>query len=134
MTDPIKKDAIKKGDLNRKKLVKDALDQIMHDENEESKTVRDSLMERQFDEMLSTDDLELKTDLTPVAIIELSRAGVILDRFNLPALAVFTDLYKKLCVSKKRKGREELVQLTTNAVGSQLDDFSLMDKAKSRLM
>jgi len=127
-------DEIKRGDLNRKKIVNDAIEQIMNDENEESKSVKDNLMERQFDEMLSTKNLELKTDLTPVAIIELSRAGVILDRFDLPALGVFTDLYKKYCVSKKRKGREELVQLTTNAVGSQLDDFSLMDKAKARLM
>lgn len=137
----------KVGDLNRKKIateldedvyestIKDAIDSLEDKRDEIPKSRQETLVEKQFDEMLSLENLEMKTELSNVAIIELSRAEVILEKFNIPALKTFTDYYKRHCVSRKRKGREEIVKLTTNSnAGIYEDDMSMFEKTKARLM
>lgn len=134
-----------RGSLNRDKLVKEKendsekrkdiieshINEIEEENIENSKSVSQMAFEKSFDELLSVKNIKMKTDITKSAVIELSKAEVMLEEFNLPIMRAYTDAYSEYSVSKNRKGREEIVKLTTNR--SSIDEGSNFDNSFSRI-
>ena len=103
------------GGFNRKEVINEFIGGKEVAEVEDNKTVRQATIEKAFDTMLSTKDIEMKTDLSNPMIVELSRAQTILAVKEIPVMRTFVDFFTKYSVSKNRKGREEIVKLTTNS-------------------
>jgi len=61
-------------------------------------------------ELFDDSKIELKTELSPVEIIAISRLRFMANRYNIPAFHDFTDDVMKLKVSHRRQGRKEFIQ------------------------
>lgn len=61
-------------------------------------------------ELLSEDDINMKTDLTPGLIIAIARCEVAADLFEVPELRDVCHAIKTMRVSLGRKGRTEIVE------------------------
>lgn len=124
-----------KGSLSRENVLNEFVEDERVKEVEDGRTNREIALQKSLDTMLSTDDMEMKTDLTKNSIIELTKAQVILSVKRLPVILTFVDYFTKYSVSNDRQGRKELIKLTTNSydVGENFDNTGF-EKMKSRLM
>lgn len=123
------------GELNRKKVIDSYVQKKEEEQVQEEKGFHQIVVEKTMEEMLSKDNIEMKTDLKNEMILELSRADVILGVFTLPALKTFTESVKVLSVSKDRQGRGELVSLTNNGnmMNNEIDPSSKFRNIIDRL-
>jgi len=62
-------------------------------------------------------ELDFRSDLNEVQILQFARARVMADHFKIPALAKWVEHLERLSVSKQRKGRKEFVDAFKSAIG-----------------
>lgn len=95
---------------------KDGATAILSDSanSEREKSMREEAFEKLITSLLSTDDLETKTELTMNQIVNLSRGRLFAKTFNCEAMESLVNDIMLLSISKSRKGREELVRMAQN--------------------
>lgn len=74
-------------------------------------SVRDAAVRRAIDEMFSSDDIAIKTDLTKRQILSIARGLFYAERYDSEVMRTFINHVLTLSVSKNRKSRDEFVRL-----------------------
>jgi len=101
---------------NHEEIVKeyktDPLDNVFQPIQSESIPSPTAHLERLLEEVYSTKNINLKTDLTDRTIIALVQLDAFAQKFNSPLAKLVSKNFKELSVSKKRKGRSEFVQVS----------------------
>ena len=92
--------------------------EFLVEESEKEKNVEPSptVLEITLKELFSFEKLEMKSDLSQDLILAMSRGMTFTDIFHSEALEELMRYILKLSVSKDRKGREEMVELSRNSV------------------
>lgn len=78
----------------------------------DARSNKEQVLDAALQQMWSTDDIDLKTDLNATLILHMSRAEVFINAFpQTKVMHTFVNAIQRLSVSKGRKGREEAVQI-----------------------
>lgn len=95
---------------------------LLGEQKEESPqpSQRELFLDKMIGEIFSTKDIDLKTDINDKQVLVFSRAKIYAKTFNMPLVMEFCDSIKILSISKGRKSRGELVDVTKG--GSGLDE------------
>lgn len=99
------------------------LNEILLGEEKEKESMpsqRELFLDKMIGEIFSIKDIELKTDINDKQILAFSRAEIYAESFKLPIVTKFTNSIMRLSISKGRKSRGELVDVTKG--GSSLDE------------
>ena len=91
-----------------------SIELLVETPKEENEEPKDSTLEIALKQLFSFEKLEMKSDLSQDLILAMSRGKVFVDKFHSKELNNLMDYILKLSVSKDRKGREEMVELTKN--------------------
>lgn len=79
-------------------------------------------------EVYSTENIEVKTDLSQEQINAMAKMVSFAEYFKIPVLESFSNNYMKLQVSKDRKGRGEFTQIATSANGTPQEEVNTFQK------
>jgi len=90
------------------------LEQVNLNNQEKEQSISEKLQMAVFNEMLSSKKIELKTDLTQRQINAITRGLLFSKRYNSKLMADLCTTQMKLLVSKGRKGRQEMTQMSQN--------------------
>lgn len=90
----------------------DPLDHVMTPIQAESIPSPTAHLERLLEEVYSTKNINVKTDLTERQILALLKLDAYGKKFKSPLALFVSKNFKELSVSKKRKGRQEFVQVS----------------------
>lgn len=69
-------------------------------------------------------ELDVRSDINDLQMIQMARARFIADDWGVPALHAFVDNLLRLSVSKQRKGRKEVVEMHRSALYGQTEAAS----------
>lgn len=85
-------------------------------------------LELLVEEIYSTKDIDLKTDLTQDQINAVAKMDSFADFFEIPMLKAFGDKFLRLQVSKDRQSRKEFTQIASTATNPQPEEASTFNK------
>ena len=102
--------------MSRKKPLLDALTPFLMGDNknitESEENTRDDLLLKIIDEVYSTENIEVKTDLTQDQIITFTRAKLFHKKFGSELMLELVNELAIYSVSKDRKGRKEFTEIS----------------------
>lgn len=102
--------------MPKKKPLFDALTPFLMGDNnkvkESDESPRDELLLKIIDEVYSTDNIEVKTDLTPDQIIAFTRGKLYHKKFGSELMLNTVNELAIYSVSKDRKGRKEFTEIS----------------------
>lgn len=101
---------------------------VMNSEDSEHESLKERALRMSLEEMFSTENMPIKSDLTPAQIMTLSRGMIFAEKYRCKSMQSLVDSVLQLSVSKQRQGRKEFVQL----VRSGQDETETEANAKSR--
>ena len=95
-------------------------------EEVEEKTIKDTAMEEGIKQLFTTENLEMKTELSAPLVLHMARGKIFEKYFHSKVMGDFINNIQVLSVSKGRKGRQEFVSLVRNS-----QEFSSFDEGDS---
>ena len=88
-----------------------------------SPSKKEDLMDRLIQENFNTNNIEIRTDLTDKQIMAFSIGKVYAETFNVSIVNDFMDFIMKRSLSKKRKSREEFLEVGKSAMQNIEEDI-----------
>jgi hypothetical protein len=80
-------------------------------QNEMEVVKEDTPIETMIKEMIGTDNIEIKTDLTDQLIVALTKGTIYADRYKNDLMGKLVLVISKYRISRNRKGREEMREM-----------------------
>jgi len=107
-----------------KEIVKDVIDPTRAWlTKDEMKVEKDPTpIEIMIGEMIGTDNIEIKTDLTDPLIIALTKGTIFAERYKSPIMAKLVLIVSKYRISRNRKGREEIKEMAKGLGSYAMED------------
>jgi len=91
------------------------------EDQQEQSSLKDMMLSKLQDVLISTDDIDIKTDLTPRQIVAITKGKLYAQTFGIQLVADLCKLNETLLVSKKRAGRQELIEMSKSIMSSASD-------------
>lgn len=90
----------------------------------------DDMLHRVVEEILSTKNLDTKTDLNDKMVVALTKADMFAMIYDNEIVAALSNTMKRLRISRNRLGRQELKEMTRNLISydSTPDEPTIMSK------
>ena len=86
------------------------------DDLNEEKTQDDDILHRVVEEILSTKNLDTKTDLSDKMVLPLAKLDLFAEIYDNDIVRMFSANVKRLRISRNRLGRGELKEMTRNLI------------------
>lgn len=93
-------------------------------------TVSEKILMKAFDAILQDDNIEMKTDVNQRQINAITKGLLFAQQYDSKLMKDLCDIHMKLLVSKGRKGRTEITQMT-QSINTQ--DDSMVKTLKDKL-
>jgi hypothetical protein len=98
-------------------------------------STQDDVFKKVVEEIYSTKNIRMKTDLSPKQIAILTKCIIYAVKFKSKIMQMVIDNFMELCVSKGRASRKEFVDLfraINGTMNAEMSDRSLLDRLTGR--